>query len=227
MASPDDVAARTTLRIAGVFQEIRDSWVRRLDSYFNQIESLLEGQWIDVQDMTGIIHESRMASREAIDGLGNDLSSELVHASNGIITRYEAERASLQEEINDLRHTLTRLLSGDANGIRRENEALRSAIATVPEFSLLEIIQKNRRTSYDDLEEITGLKKSKIRKLVKELISRGYVGVDKKTKPHSIVFISTPWHADVPQVQQTLETNRADVQLPDRMPQFKERYTSP
>jgi hypothetical protein len=225
MASSDEVAARTTLRIAGVFQEIRDSWVRRLDSYFNQIESLLEGQWIDVQDMTGIIHESRMASREAIDGLGNDLSSELVHASNGIITRYEAERASLQEEINDLRHTISRLLSGDANAIRRENEALRSAIASVPEFSLLETIQKNRRASYDDLETMTSVKKSRLRKLVKELVSRGYVGIDKKTKPQSIIFISSPWHVNEPQVQQTLETNRADIQLPNRMPQVKERLT--
>jgi DNA-binding MarR family transcriptional regulator len=225
MAQPDDVAARTTLRIAGVFQEIRDSWVRRLDSYFNQIESLLEGQWIDVQDMTGIIHESRMASREAIDGLGNDLSSELVHASNGIITRYEAERASLQEEINDLRQTISRLLSGDANAIRRENEALRSAIASVPEFSLLETIEKNRRTSYDDLAIVTGVKKSSLRKLVKELASRGYVGIDKKTKPHSIIFISSPWHANEPQLQQTLETNRADTQMPYRMPQLKEPLT--
>ncbi|MBE0527246.1 MAG: hypothetical protein IH631_09905, partial [Candidatus Thorarchaeota archaeon] len=50
MTNPDETAARTTLRIAGVFQEIRDSWVRRLDSYYNQIESLTEGDWIDSQD---------------------------------------------------------------------------------------------------------------------------------------------------------------------------------
>lgn len=207
MTSPDEIAARTTIRIAGAFQEIRDSWVRRLDSYYNQVDSLLEGQWFDLEDFAGIVRESRLASREAIDGLGNDLSSELIHASNGIITRYEAERASLQEEINDLRSSLSRALSGDANAIRRENEALRLAIILVPEYSLLEIIRKNRRLSYDELADISGLSKGKARKLVKELATRGYIAIDKKTKPHSVVFLSCPWSASEPEIQYTLETN--------------------
>jgi hypothetical protein len=205
MTSADEIAARTTLRIAGAFQEIRDSWIRRLDSYYNQIESLLQGQWFDPQDLTGIIRESRLASREAVDGLGNDLSSELIHASNGIISRYEAERASLQEEINDIRASLTRALSGDANCIRRENEALRSALASVPEYSLLEIIRKNRRSSYDQLAEETGMSKARLRKFVGELIPRGYVALDKKTKPHSIIFLSSPWSGNQSEIQDTLE----------------------
>jgi regulator of replication initiation timing len=159
-----------------------------------------------------------MASREAIDGLGNDLSSELVHASNGIITRYEAERASLQEEISDLRQSLARMLSGDATAIRRENEALHSALKTIPEFRLLESIQKNRRTSYDQLADITGFNKSKLRKLVKELVSRGYVGIDRNSKPHSMIFISSPWLENESQVQQTLEKHQVNVLLPNRTP---------
>ncbi len=216
MTSPDEIAARTTLRIAGVFQEIRDSWIRRLDSYYNQIESLLEGQWFDSQDITGIIRESRLASREAIDGLGNDLSSELIHASNGIITRYEAERASLQEEINDIRSSLTRALSGDANDIRRENEALRFALTSVPEYGLLEVIRKNRRSSYDQLADETGMSKARLRKLVGELIPRGYVALDKKTKPHSIIFLSSPWSGRQPEIQDTLdvEPERCKLQSP-------------
>ena len=117
----------------------------------------------------GIIREARLASREAIDGLGNDLSSELVHSSHGIITRNEAERASLQEEINDLRKSLSHALSGDANMIRRENEALRIALNSVPEFRLLKVIQKNRRSTYAQLMECTGFSKAKLRKLAKEL----------------------------------------------------------
>lgn len=198
MTNPDETAARTTLRIAGVFQEIRDSWVRRLDSYFNQIESLTEGDWIELQDLIGIIKESRMAAREAIDGMGNDLSSELVHTSHGIITRYEAERESLQEEINDLRKSLARALSGEANSIRRENQALREAIGSIPEFRLLEIIQEHKRLSYDDLAEISHLSKAKIRKLVKVLFARGYIHIDKRSRPHTIVHISTPWMPDAP-----------------------------
>jgi hypothetical protein len=212
MTNPEDtVAARTTLRIAGVFQEIRDSWVRRLDSYFNQLESLSEGDWVDTQDFVGIIREARLASREAIDGLGNDLSSELIHSSNGIITRYEAERASLQEEINDLRRSLSRALSGDANKIRRENEALRYAILSVPEFSLLQVIQKNRRSTYDQLTETTSLSKSKVRKYVKELVKRGHVHLDKKSRPHQIVYLSTPWSESEPEIQCTLETNNPSI----------------
>ena len=218
MTSPDDtVAARTTLRIAGVFQEIRDSWVRRLDSYYNQIESLTEGDWVDAQDLTGIIREARLASREAIDGLGNDLSSELIHSSNGIITRYEAERASLQEEINDLRKSLSRALSGDANTIRRENESLRFALISVPEFGFLQTIQKNRRSTYDQLVECTGLSKAKLRKMTKELMARGYVNIDKKSKPHQVVYLSTPWSTPEPEVQCTLETSPASVQYEHRI----------
>jgi len=216
MASPNEIAARTTIRIAGVFQEIRDSWVRRLDSYYNQIESLLEGQWFDSEDLAGIIRESRLASREAIDGLGNDLSSELIHASNGTISRYEAERTSLQEEINDLRSSLTRALSGDANAIRRENEALQLAIISVPEYSLLEIIRKNKRLSYDQLAERSGLSKAKSRKLVKDLMTRGYVTIDKKTKPNSVIFLSCPWSASEPEIQHTLDANQATLKTSNR-----------
>jgi hypothetical protein len=218
MTNPDDtVAARTTLRIAGVFQEIRDSWVRRLDSYYNQIESLTEGDWVDAQDLTGIIREARLASHEAMDGLGNDLSSELIHSSNGIITRYEAERASLQEEINDLRKSLSRALSGDANTIRRENESLRYALTSVPEFRLLEVIQKNRRSTYEQLVEYTGFTKAKLRKYTKELMARGHVNIDKKVRPHQIIYLSTPWSIPEPEFQCTLETTSAALQYEPRI----------
>ncbi|TFG34678.1 winged helix-turn-helix transcriptional regulator [Candidatus Thorarchaeota archaeon] len=207
MAGPDEAAARTTLRIAGVFQEIRDSWVRRLDSYFNQIESLTEGDWIDSEDLIGIIRESRMASREAMDGLGNDLSSELVHSSHGIVTRYEAERQSLQEEIDDLRKSLARALSGDANTIRRENEALTAAINLIPEYNLLEFIQKKRQSTYDELAAESGISKGQVRKLVKLLVSRGYVQVDKKSRPHLVIHMFTPWSVSEDEVQCTLEVS--------------------
>ncbi len=217
MTGHDETAARTTLRIAGVFQEIRDSWVRRIDSYYNQIESLAEGDWIEVQDLLGIIHEARLASREALDGLGNDLSSELVHSSHGIITRFEAERASLHEEINDLRRSLSRALSGDNNTIRRENESLRTALTSIPEFSLLKIIQKNRRSTYAELEEATGLTKTKIRKYAKELMTRGYVHVDKNARPHQVVYVSTPWTIPEPDVQSTLEPTQQHLEFREQI----------
>ncbi|MHA1929413.1 MAG: hypothetical protein ACTSV2_12630 [Candidatus Thorarchaeota archaeon] len=217
MTNPDETAARTTLRIAGVFQEIRDSWVRRIDSYYNQLESLSEGDWIDAQDLVGIIREARLASREALDGLGNDLSSELIHSSHGIITRNEAERASLQEEINDLRKSLSHALSGDGNKIRRENEALRIALNSVPEFGLLKVIQKNRRSTYAQLMECTGFSKAKLRKFAKELMARGYVHVDKKARPHQIVYLSTPWCSPEPEIQCTLETVHSPMQYEKRI----------
>jgi DNA-binding transcriptional ArsR family regulator len=218
MTNPEETAAaRTTLRIAGVFQEIRDSWVRRIDSYYNQIEALTEGDWVDISDLVGIIREARLASREAMDGLSNDLSSELVHSSNGIITRYEAERASLQEEINDLRKSLSRALSGDANTIRRENEALRTALLSIPEFGLLKFIQKNRRSTYEQLVEDTGLTKAKVRKHVKELMARGYVHVDKKARPHQIVYLSTPWSTPEPEIQRTLENSISPLHYETRI----------
>ncbi|MFW9806784.1 MAG: winged helix-turn-helix domain-containing protein [Candidatus Thorarchaeota archaeon] len=194
MTTINDNTARITLRIAGVFQEIRDIWVKRLDDYYTQIETLVDGQWLDSEDVIGIIRESRMASREALDGLGNDLSAELVHSSNGVIARYEAERLSFAEEISDLRDEISRLLSGDENEMRRENESFRAAIDSIPEFKLLKIIQRSCRTDYKELESVSGLKKSAITKLVKELMKRGYVNLDKKSRPHAIIFLTAPWN---------------------------------
>lgn len=199
MTTTNDNAARMTLRIAGVLQEIRDIWAKRLDSYYTQIESLVDGQWLETDDVIGIVRESRMASREALDGLGNDLSAELVHTSNGVVARYEAERLSFVEEISDLRDEISRLLSGDENAMRRENESLRVAIDSIPEFKVLKVIQRCRRTNYKELEAESGEKKSILRKLVKELMKKGYVNVDKKTRPHAIVYLNSPWNQkDVP-----------------------------
>ena len=193
MTTTDDNAARMTLRVAGVLQEVRDLWVKRLDTYFSQMEDLVEGQWLETEDIIGIIKESRMASREALDGLGNDLSAELVHSSNGVIARYEAERLSFIEEIQDLRAEISRLLADDENAIRRENESLHAAIDSIPEFNLLKVIQRYHRIDYKQLTQITGDKKSVIRKLVKELMKKGYVNVDKKSRPHAIAFLCAPW----------------------------------
>jgi hypothetical protein len=205
MTTTDDNTARMTLRIAGVLQEIRDIWAKRLDAYFAQIESLVDGQWLEIEDVIGIIRESRLASREALDGLGNDLSAELVHTSNGVVARYEAERLSFVEEINDLRTEIGQLLSGDENILRRENESLRAAIETIPEFKLLKVIQRSRRTNYTQLTEDSGEKKSTIRKLVKELMKKGYVNIDKKSRPHAIIYLIAPWITKEESSQQNLE----------------------
>ncbi|MFW9925968.1 MAG: hypothetical protein ACFFDM_04280, partial [Candidatus Thorarchaeota archaeon] len=178
---------------------------KRLDKYYTQIESLIDGQWLETEDILGIIRESRLASREALDGLGSDLSSELVHASNGVVARYEAMRSSLVEEIVDLRNEISNLTSGDENSLRRENIALKGAVFSVPEFKLLQVIQKHRRTTYDLLSNETSQKKSVIRKLVKELMTRGYVHIDKKARPHAIVYLSAPWSQMNSDSQQVLD----------------------
>jgi DNA-binding MarR family transcriptional regulator len=193
MNDSQDTAARITLKLAGTFQEVKDMWSRRLDSYFAQLESLVDGQWLDASDVQGIIRESKSAAREALDGLGSELSAELVHASNGLVARFQSERFSMEEEIADLRLRLSRILSSDENSIRRENEDLRIAIATVPEFQILEVIRHKTPTTYKDLTKATNLSKSKIRKYVKELVGRGYVHIDKSSKPYRILLVSTPW----------------------------------
>ncbi|MHA1965831.1 MAG: winged helix-turn-helix domain-containing protein [Candidatus Thorarchaeota archaeon] len=206
MTTTNDNAARMTLRIAGVLQEIRDVWAKRLDTYYTQIESLVDGHWLDTEDVIGVIRESRMASREALDGLGNDLSAELVHSSNGVVARYEAERLSFVEEINDLRDEISRLLSGDENTMRRENESLKAAIDSIPEFKLLKVIERSRRTNYKELEANSGEKKSVIRRHVKELMKKGYVNVDKKSRPHAIIFLTAPWNQKDSQHQLSFES---------------------
>ena len=85
------------------------------------------------------------------------------------------------------------------------------------EFGLLQTIQKNRRSTYDQLVECTGLSKAKLRKMTKELMTRGYVNIDKKSKPHQVVYLSTPWSTPEPEVQCTLETSPAPVQYEHRI----------
>jgi len=207
MSNHEESAARTTLRMAGVLQEVRDVWTRRLESYFTEVERLIDGEWLDASDLAGLVRETRMASKEAVDGLANDLSAELLHASSGVFARYEAERLALNKEIEKQKRRVARILASDEDGIRRENESLRTAIASVPEYALLKTVQALRRTTYDELADTSGLGKGAIRKHLKSLMAMGYVTVNKKARPHKILFLSAPWkfHSPVAVVQSHLQ----------------------
>lgn len=198
MSNHEESAARSTLRMAGVLQEVRDVWIRRLESYFAEVERLIDGEWLDASDLAGLVKETRLASKEAVDGLANDLSAELLHASSGVFARYEAERLALSEEIEKQKTKVARILAGDEDGLRRENESLRNAIANVPEYTLLKMVQMLRGTTYDELAEKSGLGKGTIRKHLKSLMAQGYVTVNKKARPHKILFLSAPWDLHSP-----------------------------
>ncbi len=191
----DETIAKYTLRTAGTLQELRDSWIRKLDRYFEQIEELVQGEWFDTRDLLGIIRESRMATREALDGLSSDLSAEVVHSSNGIISRFVAERESLLEEIKDLRSSYSRAIAGDEHSVRRENESLYQAIKLIPEYRLLSVIQNLKRATYSELADLENQKKGTIRKLAKLLAERGYIYLNKSTRPHTVEFLYAPWIA--------------------------------
>ncbi|MCF2137823.1 MAG: winged helix-turn-helix domain-containing protein [Candidatus Thorarchaeota archaeon] len=195
MTGSEEIAARMTLKLAGELQQIRDVWVRRLENYFTQLESLVEGQWLDTSDLKGLIRESQSAAREALDGLGGDLSAVLVHESGGLFARFESERQSLSDEINTLRSELAQVLSGNENAIRIENQTLRAALFKIPEFKLLKIIKESGRASYKALSKSYGGKATAVRKLVKSLEKMGYVAIDKKSRPHTVVFLSAPWYS--------------------------------
>ncbi|MCK4484507.1 MAG: hypothetical protein KAU89_06760 [Candidatus Thorarchaeota archaeon] len=205
MSTAEDMAARLTLKLAGVFQQVRNLWVQRIDSYFSQLESLTNGQWLDSSDIAGIIKESKLASREALDGLSNDLSAELIHASNGMLVRYESERVTLLNEISNLQLSLDRYFSGDENAARRENQTLRTALMKMPEFQLLTIIQSEHRASYGRLSELSGAKKGKVRKFVKALVKSEFCHVDKKSRPHTVIFDLAPWNPSSSPEHQTLQ----------------------
>ena len=125
--------------------------------------------------------------------MGNDLSAELVHSTGGVVSRFEAERFSLIEELTDVRNTLSCVLESDEEGIRQENESLRYAIRTIPEFEVLDVLRKLNRASYSEIAKASGLKKGKVTSYVKALMARGHVQVDKKSRPHVVVFLSAPW----------------------------------
>ena len=193
MSSHDDLAARATLRIAGVFQGKRDLWVRRLESYFTELEKLIDGEWLDSSDLAGLVREARLASREAIDGLANDLSAELLHTSSGVFSRFESDRASLVSEISKLQAEISRLLSSDEEGVLRENDALRSVVLNLPEYQMLCIIQQVRTGTYADISTKSKVTKAKVQKYVRSLAERGHVMIDRKSRPHRVLFIDTPW----------------------------------
>jgi DNA-binding MarR family transcriptional regulator len=193
MSNHEDAAARSTLRIAGVLQSKRDLWVRRLENYYAELEKLILGEWLDSSDLTGLVKEACLASREAIDGLANDLSAELLHASSGIFSRFESDRATLVTEISKLKTENTRLLSMDEEGVFRENDALRSVVLNLPEYQLLCVIQQSKGGTYADLSARSKVKKGKVQKYVKMLADRGHVIIDRKSRPHRVLFVDTPW----------------------------------
>ena len=193
MSNHEDAAARSTLRIAGVLQSKRDLWVRRLENYYAELEKLILGEWLDSSDLTGLVKEACLASREAIDGLANDLSAELLHASSGIFSRFESDRATLMAEISKLKAEISRLLSVDEEGVLRENDALRSVVLNLPEYQLLCVIQQSRGGTYADLSARSKVKKGRVQKYVKILADRGHVIIDRKSRPHRVLFVDTPW----------------------------------
>jgi predicted transcriptional regulator len=214
MDSSEETSARITLRIAGVFQEIRELWIRRLDTYFSQLESLVQGQWLTCNELSSIVHESRMAAREAFDGLAGDLTAELVHESNGLVARHEVERASLADEISSLRDRMARAPSGDGKLVRRQNEALVYALMRTPEFRLLEIIRAHRQATYDDLVQATGQKRSLIQKLCKALAEGGYIALDRKAKPHLVKYFTAPWAEGEAESEQSSSPSEVEPQIP-------------
>ncbi len=221
MSGVEDIVARQTLKVAGVLQEIRDLWTRRLNGYFEQVEALVRGEWFDTSDIAGLVREMKMAAREALDGLSNDLSAEIVHASNGLLARSARERESMQEEIRDLREAYMRAVSGDENTVRRENERLRTALFGVPQYALLRELERMGMASYAALCKATGMKRSRVTAAVKALTAQGYVSVDRRKRPHTVVFLGAPW--DTPE-----DMPVSHVQgTPSRAPHTPQRYGTP
>ena len=193
MLQDDEILGRQALKIAGTLEEIQLIWLKRVEEYFIQLESLVKGEWFDSSDLIGIIREAYSASKEALKGLGTDLSAELLHSSSGILSRFQSERSALLEEINDLRESYGRAISRDGSSIRQENESLVQAIKSVPMFQLLSILQDIKVTNYKELTKKSGMKKSDIRKYIQELVESSYASLDKSKKPHEITFVSAPW----------------------------------
>jgi hypothetical protein len=194
MQEDKEILGRQALKIAGILEEIQLIWLKRIEEYFIQLESLVKGEWFDSSDLIGIIREAQSASKEALKGLGTDLSAELLHSSSGILYRFQSERSTLIEEINDLRDSYARAISRDGNSIRQENESLYRAIKSVPMFQLLAILQDMRVTNYKELEEKSEMKRSEVRKYTQDLVESSYASVDKSKRPHEISFLSAPWN---------------------------------
>ena len=75
----------------------------------------------------------------------------------------------------------------------RENDALRSVVLNLPEYQLLCVIQQCRGGTYADLSVKSKVKKGKVQKYVKMLAERGHVIIDRKSRPHRVIFVDTPW----------------------------------
>lgn len=214
IVSQDDAIARSNLRLAGAFQEIHSSWVRRLDSYFLELERLINGEWLDSSDLKALVRETRSASKEAMEGLSNDLISELMHATSKILERHAAEKNSLDEEIGDLRGRISRLMSFDESAALIENESMREALFDMTEFRVLAFLQTHTGCSYKELASITGRKSSALRKDVKLLAKRGYIRIDKNSRSHSLHFLSAPWNGESAATTQNHELSSNTSILP-------------
>ncbi len=65
----------------------------------------------------------------------------------------------------------------------------------MPEYVVLRTLQRLRGTTYDELSRECGIGKGKTRKHIKSLMIRGHATVNRKLRPHKILFLSAPWDA--------------------------------
>ncbi|MGV9103695.1 MAG: hypothetical protein ACOC3C_06235 [Candidatus Thorarchaeota archaeon] len=196
MGQPEESAAKRTLKIAGVFQELTETWSNRLNAYFSQIDSLVDGEWLDSSDLKGILREAREASNEALNGLGRDLSAELIQRSAGVFSRHENERAAMIEEMDNLKAQLDQALSADTSKLIQENNSLKQALLKVPEYQVLSALENQKEATYKELGEACDIGTRKTRPLVRTLAKWGSASIDKDTRPHRIFFRSAPWGDD-------------------------------
>ncbi|MFX0108316.1 MAG: winged helix-turn-helix domain-containing protein, partial [Candidatus Hodarchaeota archaeon] len=54
-------------------------------------------------------------------------------------------------------------------------------------------LQTSGPVTYDSLAQLSGLTRGKTLKHVKILRKKGYVAIDKKARPHEVLFLSAPW----------------------------------
>ena len=98
---------------------------------------------------------------------------------------------STQPEIIDVKNIETARKIKEE--IARRHRILKVLLLAVPQFKILEIIEKTKADNYSTLSKATGYSNTAIRNYISELEEDGFIIVDRSRKPFMLKIAKTPW----------------------------------
>ncbi len=209
MVVDENFIHRMTLRFVGAINKVREDKIRELGDFFQILKthysqkpqshkeiSLIEVfEKIEVKVTDKLTQIINSITVKAIGHLGQ-LREEIIQKGmildqiTEVPTKAETQ-LSTQPEIIDVKNIETARKIKEE--IVRRNRILKELLEAVPQFKILEIIEKTKADNYTTLSKATGYSNTAIRNYISELEEGGFIIVDRSRKPFMLKIAKTPW----------------------------------